>query len=193
MEATAATMRSAAHRCGGGVLLVGTIPWLLLRGLHGDLPGTRAPGGRAGAAPVLATDPLLTIVAAARRSAARRPLPRSSGRAGAAVLVPAGAVLGVGYAIDGFVLAAVAEAHAAASDAAERTMALMQADLVLKVIGGTSFAFQTLFGLAIAMIASAVVLFGEYPRGVLGGREGARPGCSPGSCSSQRLLGPDRG
>jgi hypothetical protein len=46
----------------------------------------------------------------------------------------------------------------------------MQADLVLKVIGGTSFAFQTLFGLAIAMIASAVVLSGEYRRAVLGER-----------------------
>jgi hypothetical protein len=75
-------------------------------------------------------------------------------------------VIGVGYAIDGIVLAAVAEAYAAASDAAERTMALMQADWVLNVIGGTSFAFQTLFGLAIAMIAGAMVLSEEYPRAV---------------------------
>jgi hypothetical protein len=45
-------------------------------------------------------------------------------------------------------------------------MAMMQADLLLKVIGGTSFAFQTLFGLAVAIVASATLLSGEYPRGV---------------------------
>jgi hypothetical protein len=121
---------------------------------------------------------LLTIVAITTVSAGLAALagslavPRAAilRRAGTAFLVPAEAVPGVGYAIGGFVLAAVAEAYAAAWDPAQRTMPLMQADLVLKLIGGTSFAFQTLFGLAIAMIAGAMVLSGEYRRAVLGER-----------------------
>jgi hypothetical protein len=167
-------MRSAAHQLGDGLLLVGTITWLLLSGLHGDLPGTGHQEVEQALHPFWRPIHILTIVAIATVAAGLAVLagtlaaPRAGvlGRAGAAFLVPAGAVLGVGYAIDGFVLAAVAEAHAAASDPAGRTMAIMQADLVLNVIGGTSLAFQTLFGLAVAMIAGAMVLSGEYPRAV---------------------------
>jgi hypothetical protein len=39
MEATASPIRSTAHRFGGCLLLAGTFSWLLLSGLHGDLPG----------------------------------------------------------------------------------------------------------------------------------------------------------
>jgi hypothetical protein len=35
-----APLRAVAHRLGGGVLVVGTLAWLVLGGLHGDLPGT---------------------------------------------------------------------------------------------------------------------------------------------------------
>jgi hypothetical protein len=182
MEATASTMRSAAHRFGGGLLLAGTISWLLLSGLHGDLPGTGHQEVTQALRPFWRPIHLLTIVAIATVAAGLAVLagtlaaPRAAvlGRAGAAFLVPAGAVLGVGYAIDGFVLAAVAEAYAAAPDEAGRTTALMPAGLALNVIAATSFTFQTLFGLALAMIAGATVLSGEYPRavcraGVIGG------------------------
>jgi hypothetical protein len=182
MEATASPMRSAAHRFGGGLLLAGAITGLLLSGLHGDLPGTGHQEVTEALHPFWRLIHLLTIVAIATVAAGLAVLagslvaPRAAvlGRAGAAVLVPAGAVLGVGYAIDGFVLADLAERVASVPDQAARDMTMMQADLLLKVIGGTSFAFQTLFGLALAMIASAMVLSGEYPRavcwaGVIGG------------------------
>ena len=38
MEATASPIRSDAHRFGGCLLLAGIFSWLLLSGLHGDLP-----------------------------------------------------------------------------------------------------------------------------------------------------------
>jgi hypothetical protein len=51
------------------------------------------------------------------------------GRAGAMIAVPAAAVLGVGFAIEGFVLSALAGAYAPGPDEAARAMHLMQADL----------------------------------------------------------------
>jgi hypothetical protein len=40
----------------------------------------------------------------------------------------------------------------------------MQANLVLTVMGGTSYAFQTMFGLAVAFMAAATLASGEYPK-----------------------------
>src|SRR5919107_3719996 len=98
-------MRSAAHRLGGGLLLVGAITWLLLSGLHGDLPGTRHQELAQALHPFWRLIHLLTIVAIATVAAGLAVLagtlaaPRATGlgRAGAAFLVPAGAVFGVGY------------------------------------------------------------------------------------------------
>ena len=84
------------------------------------------------------------------------------GRAGTMMAVPA-AVLGVGFAIDGFVLPALAEMYGSAPDEAARMMHIMQADVVLHVIGATSSAYQTLFGLAIAVLAVPTLLARDYP------------------------------
>jgi hypothetical protein len=195
-------MRTAAHQLGGGVLLAGTITWLLLSDLHGDLPGTGHQEVEQALHPIWQPIHILTIVASATVAAGLAVMagtlaaPRAAvlGRVGTAFLVPAGAVLGVGYAVDGFVLADLAERVASAPDQAVRAMTVMQADLLLQVIAATSFAFQSLFGLAVAMIAGTMVISGEYPRAVCGaGDVGAWSGCWPGCCSSRGYPGPDRG
>jgi hypothetical protein len=47
-------------------------------------------------------------------------------------------------------------------------MALLQADMILRVVRATSFAFQTLFGLAAVVLAAAMLVSAEYPRWVCG-------------------------
>ncbi len=175
-------MRTMAQRLGGGVLVVGTLAWLLLGGLHGDLPGTGHHDLAEATRPFWRALHILTIVAIALVAAGLALLgsmlvaPRAAvlGRLGMALVVPAGAVLGVGFAIDGFVLAGLADAYRAAPDASARQMALLQADMILRVVRATSFAFQTLFGLAVAVLAAAMLVSAEYPRwlcglGLLGG------------------------
>ena len=82
--------------------------------------------------------------------------------------------MGVGFAIEGFVLPGLAEAYHMAGDETAKAMHMTQAELVLQVVGGTSFAYQTLFGLAIGVMAIATYRSREYPHwhcwlGMLGG------------------------
>jgi hypothetical protein len=177
MDAAAmSSMRATAHRLGGGLLLVGAVAWLVLSGLHGDLPGTGHERVEEALAPLWRPVHILTIVAIGVVASGLAMLggnlvsPRAAvlGRAGGTIIVPSGAVLGVGYAIDGFVLSVLAEAHAAAPDPAAQAATVMQADLVLKVVGATSFSFQTLFGLAILLLGIATMISGEYPRWLCG-------------------------
>jgi hypothetical protein len=182
VDAAAMAHRAAAYRLGGGMVLLGTIAWIVLSGLHGELPGTGQEVISQAQAALWRPAHLFTIVAIVIVAAGLALLSGTlmdaraavAGRAGAMIAVPAAAVMGVGFAIEGFVLPAIASAYATAPDEAARTMHLTQADLVLKVIGGTSFAYQTLFGLAIVMLAIATYLSREYPHwhcwlGMLGG------------------------
>lgn len=174
--------RSAALRFGGGMVLIGTIAWLILYGLHGDMPGAGQQVVEQAGDGLWRPIHLLTIVAivivasglALLSGTLMEPRAFAVGHAGAMIAVPAAAVLGVGFAIDGFVLSALAEAYAAVPDEAARTMHVMQADLLLHVIGATSFAYQTLFGLAIVMLSIATYFSREYPHwhcwlGMIGG------------------------
>lgn len=114
---------------------------------------------------------LLTIVAIALVAAGLAVLggtlaaPRAAvlGHLGTALVVPAGAVLGVGFAVDGFVLAGLADAYRSAPDPSTQQMVLLQADMVLRVVRATAFAFQTLFGLAATVLAAALLVSAEYP------------------------------
>ncbi len=172
MNAAMQQSRPFALRLGGGAVMVGTLAWLILGGLHGALPGT---GQEAVARPrdgLWQADRLFTVVAIAIVAAGlallsgmlNGPASASIGHLGAMIAVPSGAVLGVGIAVEGFVLAALADAYAAAPDETMRAMHVAQADLVLTFIGGTSFAFQTLFGLGLTLLASATYLSREFPR-----------------------------
>jgi hypothetical protein len=182
MDADAATRRAFALRVGGGLLLIGTLAWLLLAGLHGDLPGTGEEVLAQASGALWRPVHILTIVAIALVATSVALLSGTLldaraavvGRVGAMIAVPAGAVLGVGFAIGGFVLSTLADAYAMAPDEAARTMHVMQADLVLTVIGATSFAFQTLLGVAIVVLSVATFLSREFPRwhcwlGMIGG------------------------
>lgn len=182
MDAAAMARRAAALKLGGGMVLVGTVVWIVLTGLRGDLPGTGAEViARAGSVfwrPLhLFTIVAIVIVASGVALLTGTLMPgraAAAGHAGAMIAVPAAAVLGVGFAIEGFVLAALAHLAETAPDEAARMMHLMQADLVLKVVGATSFAYQTLFGLSIVLLSVATYLSGEYPHwhcwlGMIGG------------------------
>ncbi|MGH2616710.1 MAG: hypothetical protein ACRDJC_15865 [Thermomicrobiales bacterium] len=172
MEAASLARRSALLRLGGALLLTGTVAWLVLSGLHGDLPRTGQEVVEQIQGTLWRTVHMFTIVAifivaaglALISATLIDPKAFALGRAGTMIMVPAAAVLGVDFAIDGFALAALADEYASAPDQAARAMHVMQADLMLKVIGGTSFAYQTLFGLAVAILAGATLLSGEYPR-----------------------------
>jgi hypothetical protein len=174
--------RAAALRLGGGMVLLGTIAWIVLSGLHGELPGTGSEVIAQAQDALWRPEHLFTIVAivvvaaglALLSGTLTDPHAAVAGRAGAMIAVPAAAVMGVGFAIEGFVLPVLADAYAMAPDEAARSMHLVQADLVLHVIGSTSFAYQTLFGLAIVMLSIATYLSREYPHwhcwlGMLGG------------------------
>lgn len=182
MDATAMARRQVPLRLGGGMVLVGTVVWLILSRLHGDLPGAGEQALEAAQAALWRPSHLFTIVAIAVVASGLALLSgtlmdtraMAVGHAGAMIAVPAAAVLGVGFAIDGFVLSALSRAYATAPDEAARMMHVMQADLLLYVIGATSFAYQTLFGLAIVLLSIATYLSREYPHwhcwlGMLGG------------------------
>jgi hypothetical protein len=174
--------RSAALKLGGGMVLAGTIAWFVLNGLHAALPGTSQEVLARGSEALWRPVHLLTIVAIVVLASGVALLSgtlmdgraAAVGHAGAMIAVPAAAVLGVGFAIGGFVLASIADAYQAAPDDAARMMHVMQADMALMVIGATSFAYQTLFGLAIAMLSVATFRSAEYPHwhcwlGMIGG------------------------
>ncbi|HET7093188.1 MAG TPA: hypothetical protein VFI22_06915 [Thermomicrobiales bacterium] len=171
-----ATMRAEAHRLGGALVCVGTLAWLVLGGLHGELPSTGHHVVEAAARPLWREIHIFTIVAIALVAAGLALLgsmltaTRAAvlGRLGTALVVPAGAVLGVGFAIDGYVLAGLADLYRAAPDDGARQMALMQADMILRVVRATSFSFQTLFGLAAAVLAGAMLVSAEYPAWLCG-------------------------
>jgi hypothetical protein len=153
------------------MLTLGAVAWLALNGLHGELPGTAREAVERLDGALWRPIHMLTIVAifvvaaglALVTGAFTPPWAFVLGRAGTMMAVPAAAVLGVGFAIDGFVLPALAEMYASAPDEAARMMHIMQADVVLHVIGATSFAYQTLFGMAIAVLAVATLLERNYP------------------------------
>lgn len=182
MDAAMTSRRAAALQAGGAMLTVGAVAWLALNGLHGELPATAREAVEHLDGALWRPVHLLTIVAIFVAAAGlavvtgmfMEPWAFVLGRAGTMMAVPAAAVLGVGFAIDGFVLPALAEMYAAAPDEAGRMMHVMQADLVLHVIGATSFAYQTLFGMAIAVLAAATLLARAYPEwlcwlGLVGG------------------------
>jgi hypothetical protein len=182
MDMSASPMRADAHRLGGALVLLGAVAWIVLSGLHGALPGTGSHDLEHAAQPLWRPIHVLTIVAIAMVAAGLAMLggllgaPRAAalGRAGGAFVVPAGAVIGVGYAIDGYVFANLAE-RAATGDQALREMVRAQADLLVQVIAATSFAFQASFGLGVALLGLATLLSAEYPRAlcVLGAVGGA--------------------
>lgn len=173
-------MRAVAHRVGGTLLLGGALAWLVLAGLHGDLPATGHQELADALRPGWAAIHILTVVSVALTAAGMAMIggtladPRAAvfGRLGAPLAIPAGAVLGVGYAIDGFAVSGIAEMGL--NDPAMAEMAMMQGTMVLRVIRSLSFAFQVTFGLAVLAVAGATLLSREYPRwlcalGVLGG------------------------
>lgn len=176
------TRDSFALRVGGGAVLLGGAAWLLLGRLHGELPVSGQEAVEHLRGTFWQADHIFTIISIAVVAAGLAllsgtlgdPLAEAVGHFGAMIAVPAGAVLGVGFAVDGFVLSALAEAYAAAPGEAMREMHVAQADLVLKFIGGTSYAFQTLFGLGLTMLAAATLLSRLFPRwlcllGIAGG------------------------
>lgn len=153
------------------MVMLGTIAWLILNGLRGELPGSGVAIVEHVHAASWRLTHILTIVAIAITAAGLALLSgtlmdaraAALGHAGAMIAVPSGAVLGVGFAVEGFALSALADAYSAAPDEAARAMHLMQAELTARFINGTSFSFQTLFGLAVAMLAAATLLSREYP------------------------------
>lgn len=164
------------------MVLGGTVAWLILTGLRGALPGASAEVLVQAAAAHWRLAHLFTILAivivaaglALLSGTLMNPVAASAGHASAMIAVPAAAVMGVGFAIEGFVLPGLAEAYRLAGDEAAKAMHLAQADLVLQVVGGTSFAYQTLFGLAIGVMSYATYRSLEYPHwhcwlGMLGG------------------------
>lgn len=182
MESASGQQRAAVLRFGGVMVLGGTIAWIVLSGLRGALPGAPAEVLVQAQAAHWRPLHLFTIVAivivasglALLSGTLMHPVAASAGHASAMIAVPAAAVMGVGFAIEGFVLPGLAEAYRLAGDEAARAMHLGQAGLVLQVVGGTSFAYQTLFGLAIGVMAFATFRSDEYPHwhcwlGMLGG------------------------
>jgi hypothetical protein len=174
--------RAATLRFGGGMVLGGTVAWIVLTGLRGALPGTPVEVLAQAQAAHWRPAHLFTIVAIVIVAAGlsllsgtlMNPIAASAGHASAMIAVPAAAVMGVGFAIEGFVLPGLAEAYRTAGDEMAKAMHLGQVEVVLLVVGGTSFAYQTLFGLAIGVMAFATFRSDEYPHwhcwlGMLGG------------------------
>jgi hypothetical protein len=182
MDGAMGQRRAAVLRLGGGMVLLGTIVWIILTGLRGALPGTPAEVLVQAEAGHWRPAHLFTIVAivivasglALLSGTLMNPVAASAGHASAMIAVPAAAVMGVGFAIEGFVLPSLAAAYRTAGDEMAKAMHLGQAEVVLLVVGGTSFAYQTMFGLAIAVMAYATFRSLEYPHwhcwlGMLGG------------------------
>lgn len=182
MDGAMAQHRAAVLRFGGGMVLGGTVVWLILSGLRGAIPGAPAEVLAQAEAAHWRLAHLMTIIAivvvaaglALLSGTLKNPTAASAGRASAMIAVPAAAVMGVGFAIEGFVLPGVAAAYRLTGDEMAKSMHLTQADLVLQVVGGTSFAYQTLFGLAIGVMSYATFRSDEYPHwhcwlGMLGG------------------------
>ncbi len=164
------------------MVLGGTALWLVLTGLRGALPGAPAEVLAQAEAAHWRPAHLFTIVAivivaaglALLSGTLMRPAAASAGHASAMIAVPAAAVMGVGFAIEGFVLPGLAASYRTAGDEMAKAMHLGQAEVVLLVVGGTSFAYQTLFGLAIVVMSYATYRSLEYPHwhcwlGMLGG------------------------
>ena len=171
------------------MVLAGTVAWIILSGLRGALPGTPAEVLAQAEAAHWRLAHLFTIIAivvvasglALLSGTLMNAAASSAGHASAMIAVPAAAVMGVGFAIEGFVLPGLAGAYRTAGDEMARAMHLEQAEVVLLVVGGTSFAYQTLFGLAIAVMAYATFRSLEYPHwhcwlGMLGGAVWAAAG-----------------
>src|SRR4051812_44276314 len=97
--------RAAALRLGGGMVVLGTIAWIVLSGLHGELPGTSPQVLAQAGGPLWRPIHLFTIVAivvvaaglALLSGTLMDPRAAAAGRAGAMMAVPAAAVLGVGF------------------------------------------------------------------------------------------------
>jgi hypothetical protein len=164
------------------MVLLGTVVWIGLSGLRGAIPGAASEVLAQASAAHWRPVHLFTIVAivvvaaglAVLSGTLQNPSAAIVGHASAMIAVPAAAVMGVGFAMEGFVLPGLAEAYRMAGDETAKAMHLTQADLVLHVVGGTSFAYQTLFGLAICIMAIATYRSREYPHwhcwlGILGG------------------------
>ena len=189
MDGAMGQHRAAVLRFGGGMVLAGTVAWIILSGLRGALPGTPAEVLAQAEAAHWRLAHLFTIIAivvvasglALLSGTLMNAAASSAGHASAMIAVPAAAVMGVGFAIEGFVLPGLAGAYRTAGDEMARAMHLEQAEVVLLVVGGTSFAYQTLFGLAIAVMAYATFRSLEYPHwhcwlGMLGGAVWAAAG-----------------
>ena len=174
--------RAAVLRLGGAMVLAGTVVWIVLSGLRGALPGTPSAvlaQAEAGHWRLAHLFTILAIVIVASGLALlsgtlMNPAAASAGHASAMIAVPAAAVMGVGFAIEGFVLPSLAGAYRMAGDEMAKAMHLGQVEVVLLVVGGTSFAYQTLFGLAIGVMAYATFRSLAYPHwhcwlGILGG------------------------
>jgi hypothetical protein len=182
MDSASQQHRAAVLRFGGGMVLGGTVVWIVLSGLRGALPGTPAEVLAQAEAAHWRPAHLFTIIAivvvaaglALLSGTLMNPAAASAGHASAMIAVPAAAVMGVGFAIEGFVLPGLAESYRMAGDEMAKAMHLGQAEVVLLVVGGTSFAYQTLFGLAIGVMSYATFRSDEYPHwhcwlGMLGG------------------------
>lgn len=174
--------RNAHLSIGGGLVLISALAVLVLNIAHGDLPGT-------GQAAMEHINPtfwrpihILTIVSIMVGAGGlvlivrtfTAPVAAAIGRVGSVFVIVAAAVFGVDFAIDGFVLSALVENWEAATDPAARETAVAQADFVLTIMGGTSFAFQTLYGTAVGTLAGATLASREYSRwlcwvGIVGG------------------------
>lgn len=174
--------RAAVLRTGGSMVLGGATVWIILTGLRGALPGApaevlaQAQAAHWRPAHLFAIAAIMIVASglALLSGTLMHPIAASAGRASAMIAVPAAAVMGVGFAIEGFVLPSLSGAYRTAGDEMARSMHLGQAEVVLLVVGGTSFAYQTLFGLAIGVMAFATYRSHEYPHwhcwlGMLGG------------------------
>lgn len=157
MDAGSSAHRSAALRLGGAMLLLGAVAWLVVSGLHGELPAMGAEMIERARSPLWRPIHILTIVAIAVVAA-------GAGLVAGTLMSPRAAVLGVGFAIAEFVLPGTAEALAAATGDEAGQAVIARADAAMMIIGATSFSFQTLFGLAVAILAIATLLSDEYPR-----------------------------
>src|SRR5262245_41443122 len=98
--------RAAALRLGGGMVLVGTIVWIVLGRVRGDLPGTGEEVIARAGSDLWRPIHLLTIIAIAVVASGMALLSgtlmegraAAAGHAGGMIAVPAAAVLGVGFA-----------------------------------------------------------------------------------------------
>lgn len=154
------------------MLLLGTLAWLILTAIHGDLPATGQAAMEYINPTVWRPVHILTIVSimvvaggfALLVRTFTDPVAAALGRVGSVFLIVAAAVLGIDFAIDGFVLPALVEHWEATTDPSARATYVERADFVLTIMGGTALSYQTLFGTAVGTLAGATLVSGEYPR-----------------------------